>query len=69
MVAAQDERAGSTPSAVASSSTKVRNAGGVHAGIAAELVDLIAGRLDQDRRIVLAIGGEDRAQCLGCAVQ
>ena len=51
MVAAEDDAArGSTPPLRHAVRRTVRKSAGVHAGIAAELVDLVAGRLHQDRR-------------------
>ena len=35
-----------------------------HAGVASVLVDLIAGRLDEDRPVAVAVGPKDRAQRL-----
>src|SRR6185312_13580050 len=41
---------------------EILEAGGGHAGVAAELVDLVAGRLDQHRLVVIGITGQHRAQ-------
>src|SRR5690348_1790794 len=64
MVAAKDQSRGINPFLTRQLLDENPETGRRHAGIAAELIHLIARRLDQDRRVVIAIAGEDGAERL-----
>src|SRR6185312_4607303 len=65
VIAAEDDAVGIDAFAGGHDVDEILEAGGGHAGIAAELVDLVAGRLDQHRLVVIGITGQHRAQRFG----